>query len=212
MVDEEESGQLSLFGSSQETRLNIPNADVLYVPRYYSRTESVDLLRVLIAETPWSQESVSMYGKKVAIPRLTAWYGDPGATYRYSGIRNTPLPWTKLLLDVRHRLEQFSGASFNCALLNYYRSGDDSISWHSDDERELGENPVIASLSLGSSRTFKLRHKIRQDLDIEKLILENGSLLLMKGETQKFWKHEISKERRVTEPRVNLTFRKVHVT
>lgn len=168
-----------------------------------------DLLDELIRSTPWRQEQVTIYGKSWPQPRLSAWYGDSEANYQYSGISMAPIPWTKTLLQIKTRIEILTRRRFNSVLLNYYRDQKDSMGMHSDDERELGPEPVIASLSLGEERTFLLKHKSRKDLKTLKLPLPSGSLLLMKGTTQHHWKHGINKERLTCSARVNLTFRTI---
>jgi alkylated DNA repair dioxygenase AlkB len=162
----------------------------------------------LIGDVPWRAEEIVVWGKKYPQPRLIAWYGD-GNEYTYSGIHLAALPWTPLLLDIKGRIEAFVDNSFNSVLLNYYRDNRDSMGLHSDDERELGNRPVIASLSLGQERTFILKHKYDKSVSPVRLKLTSGSLLLMKGETQHFWKHGIDKESRPCGPRVNLTFRRI---
>ena len=161
------------------------------------------ILARLLAETPWRAESVVVYGKRHLQPRLTAWYGD--ASYTYSGLRLEPLPWTALLLELRAAVEAVCGYRFNSVLLNRYRNERDSMGMHSDDEPELGDNPVIASLSYGTARTFVLRHK--NNKQTVRLPLQDGSLLLMSGQLQKNWLHGINKSTRSLGERVNLTFR-----
>lgn len=167
------------------------------------------MLRKLITDVPWRQESIVVWGKLYSQPRLIAWYGDPDCSYTYSGIMLAPLPWTDLLLGIKNRIETVSATTFNSVLLNYYRDNRDSMGFHSDDEPELGEIPVIASLSLGEERTLILKHKTNKFTKPVRLRLESGSLLLMKGETQRYWKHGLSKETRPCGPRVNLTFRRI---
>lgn len=140
-------------------------------------------------------------------PRLEAWYGDAGASYSYSGLAHEPLPWTPELQRLRERVEVAAGTTFNSVLANLYRDGNDSNGWHADDESELGEQPVIASLSLGAARRFLLRH--RASVERVEVVLEAGSLLLMRGKTQQCWKHSVPKQRTVHAPRINLTFRRV---
>jgi len=159
----------------------------------------------LRGETPWKSESIRIAGRVVPVPRLTAWYGDPGATYTYSGLRNEPLPWTPLLDALRVRAGETAAAAFNSVLLNRYRDGRDSMGWHSDDERELGDDPVIASLSLGAPRRFVLRHAKKRGRSLT-LVLGDGSLLVMGGTTQRFYRHAVPKEDEAGE-RINLTFR-----
>ena len=148
----------------------------------------------LLHDTKWQQREMNMYGRKVLQPRLTAWYGDPERSYVYSGIRNLPLPWTDLLREIKRRIEDCTEHSFNSVLLNYYRDNNDSMGFHSDDEKELGPDPAIASLSLGDKRTFLFKHKYRKDLDLISVPLQSGSVLLMKGPTQRNYQHAINRE------------------
>lgn len=147
-----------------------------------------------------------MYGRSVAIPRLTAWYGDPGKSYRYSGITLQPLHWTAELQVLKDQLQQFLGVDFNSVLLNYYRDGNDCVGWHSDDERDLAANSPIAAISLGVTRRFVLRHKNNQYEKVD-INLEPNSLLLMSGSTQRYWQHSVPRAKRVVEARISLTFR-----
>lgn len=164
-----------------------------------------DVLSRLIAETAWRAESITLWGKRRLQPRLTAWYGS--ARYRYSGMTLEPLPFTELLLEIKRAVETASERRFNSVLLNYYRDQNDSIGFHSDDEAGLGADPVIASLSVGAPRTLVLRHKRLPKT--MKLILGDGSLLLMGGKIQANWQHGINKERQPCGPRVNLTLRNI---
>lgn len=148
-----------------------------------------------------------MFGRRVAVPRLHCWVGDPGARYSWSGLTLDPLPWPSALTDVRQRVEELSAHRFNATLVNQYRDGNDSVGWHSDDEKELGPAPVIASISLGVTRKFQLQHK--RSRQIFNLPLQHGSLLLMAGPTQQHWRHRIPKEKNIPGARVNLTFRNV---
>ena len=166
-----------------------------------------ELLQRLIDETRWRQERITVYGKPYLQPRLSAWHGD--LSYRYSGIRLDPLPWTPLLQQLRRRVESLTGLEFNSVLLNYYRDQNDAMGLHSDDERELGPRPAIASLSLGETRDLVLKHRTRRDLRTFKLALESGSLLLMQGPTQQHWRHGINRLKRTCGPRLNLTFRRI---
>ena len=165
------------------------------------------LLRQLIDSIAWRQQQITVYGKSYLQPRLSAWHGE--LSYSYSGITMKPLPWTQTLMRIKECVEALLAYEFNSVLLNLYRDHNDSMGMHSDNERELGERPMIASLSLGEERTFLLKHKTRKDLKIIKLPLPTGSLLLMKGSTQTHWNHGIAKEKRPCGPRVNLTFRHI---
>ena len=165
------------------------------------------LLQALIEDTAWRQEEITVYGKPYLQPRLSAWYGN--LAYSYSGIQLEPLPWTSTLLGIKLQVEALVDLEFNSVLLNYYRNQNDSMGMHSDDESELGPQPAIASLSLGEERSFLLKHKSRNDLKTVKLALPTGSLLLMQGDTQKYWRHGINKEKQPCGPRINLTFRSI---
>jgi alkylated DNA repair dioxygenase AlkB len=199
-----------LFAASARLeRVHMPDADVFYLDRLVLAGSDTEILRRLIAEIAWRSEEVVMWGRKLPQPRLTAWYGDPGRRYAYSGLQLDPLPWMPLLLDIKTRVEETAGSTFNSVLLNYYRDHHDNISFHSDDEPELGDRPVIASLSLGAERTFILKHKTLGRIGRAHLRLASGSLLLMSGDTQRCWRHGIPKESRPCGPRVNLTFRQL---
>ena len=165
------------------------------------------LLAQLIADSAWRQDEVTLFGKTYLQPRLSAWYGDQA--YSYSGLQLQPRPWNATLLGIRKRIETLVGHPFNSVLLNYYRNHHDRMGMHSDNESELGAEPVIASLSLGATRDFRLRHKTRKDLPTVKLALGSGSLLLMKGKLQRHWRHGINAQRQPCGARVNLTFRQV---
>jgi alkylated DNA repair dioxygenase AlkB len=167
--------------------------------------ENAEVLRRLIEETPWRQESIVVYGKRHLQPRLSAWYGK--RPYTYSGITLEPLPLTPLLQLLHAAVEEATGRRYNSVLLNYYRDGADGMGMHSDDETELGLQPAIASLSFGATRTFTLRHK--GDGRTVKCDLSDGSLLLMAGSLQKFWQHGINKTKKPTGARINLTFRNI---
>ena len=181
-------------------------------PDFLSPEQAVAYLRELETTIAWRQEPIRLFGREVMQPRLTAWYGDPGACYGYSGLRLAPLPWTPALLALRTQVETAATARFNCVLLNLYRHGQDSMGWHADDEPELGPAPVIASLSLGATRRFRLRPRDAQRTPHLPVSLEltSGSLLLMRGPTQQHWQHAIPKTARPTAPRCNLTFRWVN--
>jgi alkylated DNA repair dioxygenase AlkB len=163
----------------------------------------------LLAEIPWRQETIELWGKSHLQPRLSSWHGDSSGHYTYSGIRLQPHPWTPTLCRIRQDVEAACGHAFNSVLLNLYRDEKDSVGWHSDNERELGDTPLIASLSLGETRVFKLRHKTRRTQPPVSIELTDGSLLLMAGHTQRYWRHAVEKERGAKGPRINLTFRTI---
>ncbi|MFZ0254318.1 MAG: alpha-ketoglutarate-dependent dioxygenase AlkB [Gammaproteobacteria bacterium] len=181
------------------------NAEVSLYRGVFSASEHHQLFQSLLHNIPWQQHTVTVYGRSLPAPRLSAWYGDPGASYRYSGLRLQPLPWIQTLLEVKAAAQALAGVDFNSVLLNLYRDGRDSVGWHSDAEPELGRNPVIASVSLGAVRRFLLQHKKRRDSIA--LALEPGSMLLMRGTTQHFWRHQLPKTEHRVGPRINLTFR-----
>jgi alkylated DNA repair dioxygenase AlkB len=185
--------------------LSLPDADITVYRTLFSQAESERLFSELQTHVNWKQEFIKIYGKPVPIPRLTAWYGDPGKKYTYSKIEMMPEPWSEILLEIKSRIEPLAQVRFNSVLLNLYRDGKDSVAWHSDNEPELGQNPVIGSVSLGETRRFMLKHKSKQLKD--EVQLSSGSFLLMKGETQHFWLHQIPKSQKSIGARVNLTFR-----
>lgn len=188
------------------SRYDLPDADVVLLPEFFTSPDRDRLLADVDETTVWRQETIRIYGKSIPIPRLTAWYGDPGTSYTYSKIAMHPEPWTAPLSDIKAAVEAETGAPFNSVLLNLYRDGRDGVAWHSDDEAELG--PVIASVSFGATRTFQLRHNSRPDLPLN-VALSHGSLLVMRGPTQLHWQHQIAKTSRQVGPRINLTFRQI---
>lgn len=188
----------------------LPNATLLYAPQFLSSTEANLAFAYLQSDKniAWRQDTIRMFGRLVLTPRLSAWYGNEGASYTYSGLTLQPNNWTDELLGIKQKIETISGATFNSVLLNFYRHGQDSMGWHADDEPELGKMPTIASLSLGAERRFLLRAKKNHHQQHE-IKLTNGSLLIMSGNTQHHWQHAIPKTMRPTEPRINLTFRQI---
>jgi len=187
--------------------LDLVDADVSILHEIEMPLDYKTMLRKLIDDTIWRQEEVTVFGKKYDQPRLVALYADSGKTYDYSGISMHPLPWTDLLREIKRRIEDCTDATFNAVFLNLYRDHNDSMGFHSDDERELGKNPTIASLTFGDTRVFKMKHKHNRDVPTAKIPLESGTVLLMKGQTQHNWKHGIDKQKTPCGPRVNLTFR-----
>ena len=187
---------------------DMPDADVSLYQSLYSTIEADLLFNELQRDIMWEQEEIEMYGQKYKVPRLTAWYGDENKTYTYSGITSHSRPWTSCLLNIKQKIETISQASFNSVLLNFYRSGEDGVAWHSDDESELGRNPVIGSVSFGQERAFQMRHKTKTN-ERQGINLGHGDFLLMKGCTQHHWVHQIPKSKRDMKERINLTFRTV---
>ena len=187
----------------------LQDGEVYYLRHLPLAETPLIVMRHLIEEIPWRAENIVVWGRTYPQPRLIAWYGDIGKNYTYSGILLKPLPWTRVLLDIKSRVEAVTHTDFNSVLVNYYRNHRDSMGLHSDDEPELGERPILASLSLGEERTFIWKHKKEKALKPVRLKLTSGSLLLMKGDTQRYWRHGIDKEPRPCGPRVNLTFRRI---
>ncbi|WP_439881012.1 alpha-ketoglutarate-dependent dioxygenase AlkB family protein [Pontibacter sp. MBLB2868] len=186
-------------------QIDMPEAEVYFASHFFTPAESDLYLKTLEEEVNWQQESIKLFGKLRPMPRLTAWYGDKG--YTYSGLHNKPQPWLPVLQELRERVEKASGQTYNSVLLNLYRTGQDSMGWHSDDEAALG--PGIASVSFGGTRKFRFRHRSRKDLEPVSLDLSHGSLLLMQGQTQHHWLHHVPITKRNVQPRINLTFRNV---
>lgn len=186
--------------------------DLIYFADCYSCLQASDLFTTLVTELEWRQECLQMYGKAVAIPRLQAWYGDSTADYEYSGLKLTPLLWHNTLKSIKAHIEHYLSEhtfehTFNSVLANFYRDNNDGLSWHSDDEVQLGMQPVIASLSLGQTRKFSLKHKSSgEKLNLN---LQSGSLLLMRGNLQNNWQHCLPKSKRPMAGRINLTFRRI---
>lgn len=181
-----------------------PGAIVLWPDAFAE--ESAALMQALCSEARFSQHRVRLFGREVPAPRLSAWHGEPGCSYRYSGVRYEPHALGPVMQRVRARIEALCAQRFNCVLLNLYRDGQDSMGWHSDDEPELGPDPFIASLSLGESRRFLLRSRAEPGRRHE-CLLTDGSLLLMEPSLQAAWQHALPKSRRVSGPRLNLTWR-----
>ncbi len=163
----------------------------------------------MLKEINWKQEPIVLFGKKIMQPRLTAWIGDPAKTYTYSGLTLVPQAWIESLIEIKNRVEKLTNVRLTSALLNQYRDGNDSMGWHSDNEKELGLNPTICSVSFGATRTFKFRHRKNPELKAS-VELTNGSVLVMQGPTQHHWLHSISKMKNTTAPRINITFRRIN--
>lgn len=214
-------------------RIRLPHGELLYSRRFFSSEVSDRALaylqendthdskfnnwrelakdentKIRFSNINWNQDTINLYGKTSPLPRLTAWYGDSESSYSYSGIKSKPNPWNKGLLYMKSEIERVTCTSFNSVLLNWYRDGDDHLGWHADNERELGTNPTIASLSLGETRDFVLR---LNNAPSEKFTipLEHGSLLVMYGDIQKFWQHSLPKRKKIRKSRINLTFRQI---
>lgn len=199
--------QLALFPTSGQTK-GLPKDVLEYMPNAFDSTLGYQLMDKFIAETSWSQKVVRMYDKQVITPRLSAWFAD-AETYDYTSLRKSlPNAWTPELLMIKAIVEPIAGVTFNSVLLNYYRDGNDSVAWHSDNERALGTHPTIASVTFGQVRSFDIRNKTDHSIKYS-VRLEHGSLLLMKGDLQTKWDHRIAKVNKPMLPRLNLTFRVV---
>ena len=196
-------------GCEDCSEIDIPDAEVFLYPSLLSNEEADQLFDTLKKSIIWEKHKIKLYGEVHDVPRLTAWYGDPNKSYEYSGIKLKTRLWNAALLKIRGKIETISKTKYNSVLLNLYRSGSDSVLWHSDDEPELGKNPVIGSLSLGETREFQMKHKYDRDLK-QKILLQHGSFLLMKGKTQHNWLHQIPKRKNLKGERINLTFRTIH--
>jgi alkylated DNA repair dioxygenase AlkB len=201
--------QLNLFpDTSNESELfQITNGEYIYIPNFFEKAVCDVYFKTLLDEISWKQESMNMYGKTLDFPRLTAWYGDNDKPYSFSGITLKPETWTPTLLKIKQQVEAKAQVLFNSVLLNLYRNGNDSISWHTDAEKELGINPIIASVNFGATRKFQLRHNTTSE-KIE-LNLSHGSLLIMQGELQHYWQHQVPKTKQTVKERINLTFRTI---
>lgn len=186
--------------------LNLPDAEVIYYPNFFNKEEADAIYAELISEIPWQQDDIRLFGKTHPQPRLTSLFGNEGKPYSYSNIKMQPKQWNSLLQKIKSQVEQVSDTIFTTVLLNQYRDGKDSNGWHADNEKELGTNPIIASISFGAERTFQMKHNSDKDQK-KSILLEHGSLLLMKETTQHFWKHQIPKTAKPIGPRINLTFR-----
>jgi len=186
--------------------LNLPDSNIRYYPDFMDNLLADDYFTLLKNNIAWQQDDIKVFGKVYAQPRLTALYANNEKPYSYSNITMTPHAFTKELQKIKEKIESISNCEFTTCLLNLYRDGKDSNGWHADNEKELGQNPSIASVSLGAHRSFHLKHNNIPDLK-HKILLEHGSLLLMQDETQHFWKHQIPKMAKPIGERINLTFR-----
>lgn len=187
---------------------DLPNSRLVYSSHLFPEELADNYLEKLLKNISWKQEKIKLFGKERLQPRLSAFFGERELSYTYSGLKLEPENFLPEILEIKKQVESFSENSFNSCLANLYRDGKDSMGWHADDEKELGENPVIASVSFGADRNFNLKHKKIPDLK-RKILLSHGSLLLMKGETQHFWKHQLPKTKKSIGPRINLTFRNI---
>ncbi|SDS15387.1 alpha-ketoglutarate-dependent dioxygenase AlkB family protein [Christiangramia echinicola] len=189
--------------------IQLKNAEIEYYQGFLNEMKANEYLKNLLQLNSWRHEKIKLFGREIFQPRLTTLFGESGKNYTYSGLEMTPEPFTQELIEIKDLCEEISNTNYNVCLANLYRDGRDSMGWHSDDEKELGKEPVIASVSLGAERIFHLKHKKDQTARY-KIKLHHGSLLVMKGPTQKFWKHQLPKTKQTVSPRINLTFRKIY--
>ena len=186
------------------------DATIKEFPFAFTKRASDKYLTDLIDEISWQQDTLWIAGREIKVPRLQYWVGDRGSSYGYSGIRLEPKPWTDTILTIKERVESLTNEQFNSVLLNYYRDGQDSVSWHADDEKELGRHPIIASVSFGAHRKFQFRPKAKDDKRRFQMELRHGSVLVMGNTLQNKWLHQLPKISGLKESRINLTFRKIY--
>jgi alkylated DNA repair dioxygenase AlkB len=198
---------LNLF-NQEPIFLNLPDAEFIYYPNFFSKEKADLFLETLYHETAWQQDDITIFGKKIAQPRLTALYGNEGKSYGYSNIIMQPHPLNSKLTFIKNEIESTINEHFTTVLLNLYRNEKDSNGWHADNEKELGRDPVIASISFGEARMFQIKHNTKKEIK-QSLLLEHGSLLVMKNGAQVHYKHQIPKATQPKKPRINLTFRKI---
>ncbi|MFI0491139.1 alpha-ketoglutarate-dependent dioxygenase AlkB family protein [Flavobacterium sp.] len=197
---------MNLLFQSEPITLHLPDAEIIYYPQFFDKKVADTIFNQLKNEIPWQQDNIQVFGKTHPQPRLTALLGNEGKPYSYSNIKMQPHPWNLLLQKIKTNVESITDFNFTTVLLNLYRDGKDSNGWHADNEKELGINPIIASVSFGAERVFQLKHNSIKDQK-KSILLEHGSLLIMKGTTQHFWKHQIPKTSKPIGSRINLTFR-----
>lgn len=198
---------MDLFPSEAPVNLLPCDGVVLYHGCILEVAEADRLFHVLLATLDWRSDEVVLYGRRITTAREVAWYGDAPYAYTYTGTTKTALPWTTELREIKALVEEITHTSYNSCLANLYHNGEEGMGWHSDDEKVMGKNTSIASISLGAGRRFYFKHKQRGELGVMSLMLEHGSLLEMKGATQAHWRHRLPPTKKVKEARVNLTFR-----
>lgn len=211
----------------------VPNGELFYAERFFNQKLSdrsmdyflesnagdwrniawhsmgaAELNSIAFARIPWRQDKLNMYGKEVYLPRFSSWHGNNDKPYTYSGLTLQPNAWNDGLLHLKNRIEIIAGINFNSVLMNWYRNGDDHLSWHTDAEKELGKNPIIASANFGETRDFMLRRNDNHSCKLS-IPLRHGTLLIMRGELQHFWQHCVPARKKVTQSRINLTFREI---
>lgn len=205
----EEQFDLGLGGGPPQPPYNVlpHHGEAVYYGPLFGGEEAQRYLQDLISEVAWRHDEVVMFGKRIVTARQVAWFGDQDCDYTYAGNRHTAQEWSPLLREIKEAVEVRAGVSYNSCLLNFYQDGSQGMGWHQDNEKELGPEPNIASVSLGAARRFDFR--IRESGEKVSVVLETGSLLVMSGETQAFWQHQMPKSKKVSDPRVNLTFRSI---
>lgn len=194
--------------NEEPIHLNLPDAEFIYYPNFFSKEKADLFFEILLKETPWQHDEITIFGKKILQPRLTALYGNDGKSYGYSNIVMQPHPLNSTLTFIKDEIEQTIEEHFTTILLNLYRNEKDSNGWHADNEKELGRDPIIASLSLGEERVFQIKHNSNKEAK-QSITLQHGSLLVMKNGAQIHYKHQIPKASKTKKPRINLTFRKI---
>ncbi len=198
---------MDLF-STEKQEFHLPDAHLIYIPNSFSITEANLYFNNLYRDVDWQEDDITIFGKTYKQPRLTALYGENSKPYSYSSITMYPKPFTSDIIAIKERVENLSKDYFNTVLLNLYRYGSDSNGWHADNEKELGKHPVIASVTFGEERPFHFKHR-RIKEERHKLMLQHGSLLIMKGAMQEHWLHQIAKTKKKIGERINLTFRTI---
>lgn len=198
---------LDLF-PNEKIILDLPDAIFEYYPNFFTVEKANELYSILLEKTAWKQDNIMVFGKNHLQPRLTALYGNDGNSYAYSNIIMQPNNWNPVLMFIKEQVEEVSNQRFTSVLLNLYRNEKDSNGWHSDNEKELGRDPIIASVSFGEERVFQLKHNTKNEIK-KSIILEHGSLLLMKEGSQIHYKHQIPKTAKLKKERINLTFRTI---
>ena len=199
---------LELFAANLGPMNMLPyDGEAVYFGTIFNTEQSDQYLRYFLQDTPWKNDEALIFGRHIVTARKVAWYGDENYAYTYSNKTRVALPWTEELLGIKKAVEKISGVTYNSCLLNLYEDGEQGMGWHHDDEKGLGRNANIASVTFGAERRFDIRHKGNKEKI--SLILEHGSLLIMRGSTQTYWHHQLPKIKKIKEPRVNLTFRKM---
>ncbi|MEK6232687.1 MAG: alpha-ketoglutarate-dependent dioxygenase AlkB [Luteolibacter sp.] len=198
---------MDFFGADPDENLLPCDGEAYYHGSVFGESECEEILGSLIEGIPWRHDQAVMFGKRIVTARKVAWFADGGVSYSYSGTVKRAHLWTELLLRLKSAAQIRTGATYNSCLLNLYHDGSEGMGWHSDDEKSIEVGSSIASLSFGAERKFSFRNKATEEK--VSVMLENGGLLNMKGETQRFWQHQLPKTKKVDEPRVNLTFRRM---